>query len=432
MDPREDYLSLQESALSCFYSGEVVTFTKAEEARAILNTKGHPEMIVVDSGIVFENESSFYRHLEELNVKAPIIATTLYPLPENFITHFPSITAVIEKPVTIASFSAMMNGLTAGHESRIGYIPVKTSFLLKTKMNHFDLYVKLSDKNFVKLFRNGEEFSADDIERLTTKNIQELFLHVEDSSEYLKFIEQSLLSLGRERSTDTLFALENLEAFERVAKIMKWSPEVLDSAQRSVKEAIKILSKNKKVLNILKIRLNDPSSDYSHHIGLLTYLVTALGSSLGWVGEAGQTKLALAALIHDVAVQESFYQDITGWNKKARDKSDKSPDVIKYRMHPFDALKILNSLTELPPDVDQIILQHHEVKDGSGFPRGISSPRIHPLSSVFILAEDLIDFINEGETVETSVKDFVTWGRFYYDSGHFMKIFAALEEMLRD
>ena len=432
MDPREDYLSLQESALCCIYGGEVISFTNVELAKKMLLEKGHPELIVIDSGIVFDKESSFYRHLEESNIHVPIIATTLYPLPENIISHFPSITAVIEKPVTIASFTDMVKGLTSKQDMKTEYIPVKTSFLLKNKMNHFDLFVKLSDKNFVKMFRKDSSFSQEDVKKLEDKKIFHLYLHYNECAEYLKFLEKSLLSLGKERSEDTLFAIENIEAFERIARVLKWTPEVLESAQRSVKEAIKILSKNKKVMNILKVRLNDPSSAYSHHIGLLTYLVSALGSSLGWVGETGQTKLALAALIHDVAVQENYYDNIVEWNKKACDRSDKSPEVIRYRMHPFDSLKILNSLSELPPDVDQIILQHHEIKDGTGFPRGISSSRIHPLASIFILVEDLIDFIEEGETVETSVKDFITWGRFYYDAGHFMKIFSALEDMLRD
>lgn len=432
MDPHEDYLTLQESALRCLYNGDVVTFTNAHNAKEIIKTKGKPELIIVDSGIVFENDSSFYRHLEELKLMIPVIATTQFPLPENVLSNFPSITAVVQKPQSVASFSEMLKGFSRADSSPLNFIPVKVPFILKSGLTEFDLFMRLSDSNFVKLFHKEEAFNDEDIRKLEAKQIKELYLSHRDCAQYLKFLEKSFLALGKEKSEDTLFAIDNIEAFEKVARVMKWTPEVLESAKRSVGDAIKVLSKNKKVMNILKVRLNDPSSSYSHHIGLLTYMVAALGSSLGWVGESGQVKLALAAMIHDVAVQENYYDDIEEWNRKACDREDKTPEVIRYRMHPFDAIKLLNTLSELPPDVDQIILQHHEVKDGTGFPRGLSSSRIHPLAAVFVMVEDMIEFISEGETIETSVKDYITWGRFYYDAGHFLKIFSTLEEMLRD
>ena len=59
MDPHEEYLSLQESALRCLYNGDVITFTNAQKAKEIFQVKGKPELIIVDSGIVFENDSNF-------------------------------------------------------------------------------------------------------------------------------------------------------------------------------------------------------------------------------------------------------------------------------------------------------------------------------------------------------------------------------------
>ncbi|MFP5385203.1 MAG: HD-GYP domain-containing protein [Bacteriovoracia bacterium] len=432
MDPREDYLSLQESAINCFYKGEVLSLTTAESIKDLLEKRGHPELIVVDSGIMFANDSQVYHHFERSKVTSPIIATSQFPLPEGVLSLYPSLTSVIEKEKTLQSIMEMIKNLTTNEFSLRDYIPIKASFLFKNKMNLFDLYLKLSDKKFVKIFKRGEVFSDSDLAKMEGKGVTNLYLKSEDSHDYLHFLEQTLIKLGQERSEDTFFALENIEAFERVAKILKWTPEVLESAKKGVNEAIKILSKDKKVVHILKVRLNDTNSEYSQHIGLLTYLVSALAGALGMGGETAQMKLALAALIHDVAVRESYYSEIKEWNKKAADKNEKSPEVIKYRMHPFDALKLLDSLPEVPPDIDQIILQHHEVKDGSGFPRGITSSRISALSSIFIIVEDLLDFIEDGENLETSIKDFITWGRFYYDSGHFMKIYAALEDMIKD
>ena len=100
-------------------------------------------------------------------------------------------------------------------------------------------------------------------------------------------------------------------------------------------------------------------------------------------------------------------------------------------MHPFEASKLVRTLDAFAPDVDQIILQHHEAKDGRGFPRALDSGRIGHLPALFIIVEDLVEFIDNGDNIETSITDFITWGRAYYDSGHFKKVFTAFEEKLK-
>ncbi len=100
-------------------------------------------------------------------------------------------------------------------------------------------------------------------------------------------------------------------------------------------------------------------------------------------------------------------------------------------MHPFEASKIVNSLDTISSDVDQIILQHHEIKDGSGFPRSMDASRIGQLPALFIIVEDLVEFIDNGDNIETSITDFIMWGREYYDAGHFKKLFASFEEKLK-
>lgn len=53
--------------------------------------------------------------------------------------------------------------------------------------------------------------------------------------------------------------------------------------------------------------------------------------------------------------------------------------TFKYRLHPFEASKLIQSMKASPHDIDQILLQHQEKKDGSGFSLGITSSRISPL-----------------------------------------------------
>lgn len=422
LDPKQEVLNLQEAALSCFYGGEVVSFTEPGGAMEVFAARGSPEMIIIDSNIIPNFSTS--------NLSIPIIATSFAPVNENLLTKYPSVTAVIEKPLSAHSFTYLIKSLTTVQTKNPSHIPVNIALLLRLGIGHFDLYLKLSESNFVKILHKGELIFESDAKRLHDKGIRELYIKLDDSKDLLSILEKDITSDGVE-IPDINLVLENLEAYERIAKFMKWSPAVLVSAEKSVTQAVKILSKNQNVMNVLKRKLKNSTSPYARHIGLLTYLNCAIGSTIGWIGEQGQIKLALAALIHDVAVEDECYLDIKAWDKKAADPTDKSPETLKYRMHPFEASKIVNSLDTLSSDVDQIILQHHEVKDGSGFPRSMDSSRIGQLPALFIIVEDLVEFIDNGDNLETSITDFIMWGREYYDGGHFKKLFAAFEEKLK-
>jgi response regulator RpfG family c-di-GMP phosphodiesterase len=135
----------------------------------------------------------------------------------------------------------------------------------------------------------------------------------------------------------------------------------------------------------------------------------------------------MASLMHDLSLDENIYPNVEEWNKQAKNLSDRSPEIVRFRLHPLHASQTAQTIDVLPPDVEQIILQHHEAPDGSGFPRGLTANRIHYLSSVFIIAEDLVQFLADGEALETSLKDFLTWGENRYQQGNFKKIFDGMK-----
>lgn len=393
----------------------------------ILRLHGDPEIIIADISVII-NGLELYKELTKNFSHVPVIATAAPPVNPDLGMNYPGLTAVIEKPLTAGSFTYLVKSLTSTITTVPEYIPVSTSIILRMGIVPFDLYLKLSDNNLVKIFHKGETFLEEDAVKLADKSISELHLRYSESSTLLSFLESELTN-ERGGKEEFSIALENLEEFERVARIMKWSPAIKVSAQKTVSQAIKILSKNKKVINVLRERLKSRGSPYSRHIGLLSYLVCAVSSKLA-LGESVQIKLTLASLTHDVAVDDYFYENIEEWNKRARDLSDKSPDAIKYRMHPYEATRLVKTLDWVSPDVEQIILQHHETKDGKGFPRGLDAARIGHLPALFIIVEDLVEFIVNGENLETSITDFVTWGRVFYDTGHSRKIFTALAETL--
>ena len=93
---------------------------------------------------------------------------------------------------------------------------------------------------------------------------------------------------------------------------------------------------------------------------------------------------------------------------------------------------MLLKVKNIPPDVDQIILQHHELKDGTGFPRGLVSNRISPFATVFIIVEDLINFLGDTQDYHDKIHLFIKMRAERFDSGNFKKVFDVLKKTAKE
>ncbi len=85
---------------------------------------------------------------------------------------------------------------------------------------------------------------------------------------------------------------------------------------------------------------------------------------------------------------------------------------------------------ELAPDVDVIILQHHELPDGTGFPRGLHAKQISPLACLFIVAHEVVTVImrNRDAGVDFQIREFLNDRKQVYATGNFKKVAVALAE----
>jgi response regulator RpfG family c-di-GMP phosphodiesterase len=85
----------------------------------------------------------------------------------------------------------------------------------------------------------------------------------------------------------------------------------------------------------------------------------------------------------------------------------------------------------VPSDVEQIVAQHHERPDGTGFPRGLNSKFITPLSALFIIAQDMIEYSQTFKNKEVDLTSFYDAREVYFNSGVFKKILHALKNDLK-
>ncbi|MDP2173757.1 MAG: response regulator [Candidatus Cloacimonadaceae bacterium] len=119
---------------------------------------------------------------------------------------------------------------------------------------------------------------------------------------------------------------------------------------------------------------------YTHgHSERVTAVSILLGKYLGLSIEDLKL-LRIGALLHDLGK--------IGVNKPLLEKTAVlSPDEFDLmKLHPSIGARIVDPIG-LPAEVHDIILQHHERWDGSGYPNGIKSEEISPLARITAIAD---------------------------------------------
>ncbi len=131
------------------------------------------------------------------------------------------------------------------------------------------------------------------------------------------------------------------------------------------------------------------------HTSLSINIGSALARELHWGSDQTFEKIIYAAFIKDCALVKRpdliKFKSLTEMEKLEDEFNFDDLDFVKN--HPVEAQKICEEGFGIPEDVAMMVLQHHEMPDGSGFPNGITHQRITPLSSLFIIANDLADYI---------------------------------------
>lgn len=116
------------------------------------------------------------------------------------------------------------------------------------------------------------------------------------------------------------------------------------------------------------------------HQRRVSHLACAMAEEMG-LEEDRVECLRLAGIIHDIG---KLIQVPSETLKKAGDLADVEFSMIK--MHPQIAYDLLKTI-EFPYPISQVILQHHERMDGSGYPQGLKGDDIQQEARILAVAD---------------------------------------------
>ncbi|MEI7028030.1 HD-GYP domain-containing protein [Paenibacillus sp. y28] len=122
-------------------------------------------------------------------------------------------------------------------------------------------------------------------------------------------------------------------------------------------------------------------SQYMIHSGILTALTSFTLAKWHGLPQKDWTPVALAGLLHDIGnakVDEAILY------KPSALTVDERTEMRKHTTIGYNILKPIPSLNE---GVKLSALQHHEREDGSGYPLGLTTEKIHPYAKIIAITD---------------------------------------------
>ncbi len=255
------------------------------------------------------------------------------------------------------------------------FLPLNIALLLPDHpLLEEDFYLKVGDR-FVLLRKKDIPLTPERINRWKEVGVKSIYLRAEARNAYLLHLynqmEETLRSNAQQEEKAKLIYGVSEFVTERIIEDL--SEEVVRLAKDFVGECLKHLREQPDLLHLV---IRNMSHDFLNqvHSNNVFFLATGLALFLG-MEKSEVEKVSLGALFHDLGKTKLDPQIL-----KKPGRLDPY-EWTEVKRHPLWGKELLKSQAKgLPEEVVRMALEHHESKDGTGYPLRLFGEEIHPYS----------------------------------------------------
>lgn len=172
--------------------------------------------------------------------------------------------------------------------------------------------------------------------------------------------------------------------------------KIPNQGEQALSEATELISSFSETLNnnqnvILQLIDKAQNGDeYHNHIFHVMILSLILGKALK-LTDKELILVGLGALFHDIGIAKIPIKIVR--NNPHISAEEKN----YYKLHVRYALSIIDRIPSFPPIATEIVSQHHEYLDGSGYPEKLSGEKINLLTQIVTIADEFDTLCNPAD-----------------------------------
>ncbi len=412
VDDEEELRELYSLILATEFDIDPTEAKNGSEAIKILCESGQKfDLIVSDYNMPNGNGEMVFKKVQELGI--PFILVTSDRPEEHPIFKGKELTAYLLKPFSEESlFNAVRKLMEEGRK----YIYIPLQSLLRLKIVSVPIYFELSANKFIKVINPGDVFDQASYDHWSAKNVNKLLVKKEDFEGLVGDFKSNLLNEMFFKSNEIQGAsglqISSLigEVVNSAAKLLGINNEVLDLARKNIELINNIVLSNSELKNIFE---NQRKNAAPQGVACRRHLTAVVSN---WIAQELMVQhprmaeiLTLAAFFHDVGLDDEIIKNQRQYIESIRvgGKMNKN-EVEKVKVHIDKAIEMLSQCNGAPKDVLKIVTEHHELPDGSGFPKGLKANEISDISAVFIVIHEFIDLYfdpRQNKQIKTAWKE---------------------------
>ena len=266
------------------------------------------------------------------------------------------------------------------------YLPIPLIGIQVDSVLHFDVLIRTGPRKFVKYRDSHEIITGAMLTRLSDFNHEFIFIPVDNRAEYNSYIEQILPQfIANPKIPITQKATLVYNTTANVIQELLDSPrgDTLVRSDRMVDVLVDLVSAGTEELGSILALASYDYYTYTHSVNVSVFSI-ALANKLRMDIKEELKTLAMAAILHDVGKTFLPREILSKPRSLSRD------EFMTVKEHPSLGQKIVMQESNDYWEIGQIVRQHHERVDGSGYPDGLGKAEIHPMAKI-ITVTDMYD-----------------------------------------
>ena len=311
------------------------------------------------------------------------------------------------------------------------FVRIDISRILKHPKLNADIYVKLSDNKVLKVIHKDENYNKEQILKYSDK-VKYLYVKTADYPSLIREMYDKLKEKLRLNTSIEVVLDAQIEGIKLVyGNIQNFKIDVeteimLNEITTSCIETVKKVASLK---HLFEHFMSDKMGYLHKHSLLIGYLTSLAALRMKWNTDSSLQKITFSAILHDCVLKSSKEAMIDSMAEiEAADLSKQDKQRIK--MHALEASEMVRNMKDIPPDVDSIILTHHERPDGQGFPRGLLATQVSQIAALFIIGETFVNNIYDKMLNRDQCLKMIDKMKGTFDKGNYRTPYYAFKEML--
>ncbi|MBK26844.1 MAG: hypothetical protein CME70_22775 [Halobacteriovorax sp.] len=261
-----------------------------------------------------------------------------------------------------------------------------------------DVFILLNGKH-VKFKNKGDILGKEKYDLFMAKNVKSIYVESDLVLEFMDWltdtkaedIEDMVKEAGEENREVIEDSLALKEIVYEVFSDEKLTPDKVEAIQGHVEDFVGKIKKDPitaQAIEAIMARNDDIAAHSVNVANLAVFLGMAVGHGHSFVLE----NLYMGSIFHDYGkakIPPEIYANPS------------HPEYDQWiKQHPENSVKIIRKSEGIPDQVFNIMLQHHEYYDGSGYPEGIKGSNIYSLAQIVSMANEIDNLLTQTKSLE--------------------------------